>query len=137
MVPVVNSEHKFNCWFIEDPVKKQLEKSVVVILPPERSIEVIVVVKAPMLESNELFSFLQITHIPDRNGDGARCKTVVEKRIGADLKITTNHVQVKKQLKVMLLGKLENPTLMCVKAIKDKKTKQTIIPIAVKRGVQL
>jgi hypothetical protein len=20
--PVVNSEHKFNCWFIEEPIKK-------------------------------------------------------------------------------------------------------------------
>jgi hypothetical protein len=45
----MNSEYKHNCWFIEDPVKKQLEKSAVVVLPPERSIEVIVVVKAPML----------------------------------------------------------------------------------------
>ena len=24
--PVVNSEHKFNCWFIEEPLKKQLKQ---------------------------------------------------------------------------------------------------------------
>jgi hypothetical protein len=135
VAPVRNSENQYNCWFIEDPVKKQLEKSAVVILPAERSLEVIVVVKAPMQETIELFSFMEITHIPDRNSDEPSQKTVVEKRIGADLKITTNHVKVKKQMKVMLLGKLENPTLLCTKAIKDKKSKEKVIPIAVKRGV--
>ena len=63
--PVVNSEHKFNCWFIEEPVKKQLEKSVVVVLPAERSLELIVVVKAPMLNAFDLLSYIEITHIPD------------------------------------------------------------------------
>jgi hypothetical protein len=120
--PVRNTENKYNCWFIEDPAKKQLEKTAVVILPPERSLEVIVVVKAPMQETIEMFSFLEITHIPDRNSDEPSQKTVVEKRIGSDLKITTNHVKVKKQMKVMLLGKLENPTLLCSKAIKEKKS---------------
>jgi hypothetical protein len=34
VAPVLNSEKKFNCWFIECPVKKSLEKTVTVILPP-------------------------------------------------------------------------------------------------------
>lgn len=63
--PVVNSEHKFNCWFIEEPVKKQLEKKVVVVLPAERSLELIIVVKAPMLNSFDLLSYIEITHIPN------------------------------------------------------------------------
>lgn len=40
-------------------------------------------------------------------------------------------------LKVMLLGRLENPALHCTKAVKDKSTGQIILPLAVKRGAPL
>jgi len=40
-------------------------------------------------------------------------------------------------MKVMVLGKLENPTLNCIKGIKDKVSGEKIIPLAVKRGAAL
>jgi hypothetical protein len=42
-----------------------LEKSVVIVLGPERSLELIVVVKAPMINNYDLLSFIEITHVPD------------------------------------------------------------------------
>jgi len=111
--PVVNSEKKFNCWFIECPVKKSLEKSVTVILPPADSLELIVVIKAPMKSAFNMLSFIKIAHITEED----KQQTFVEKRIGKDFSISSQRVEVQRSMKVMVLGKLENPTLKCIKAI--------------------
>jgi len=42
-----------------------LEKSVIIVLRPEASLELIVVVKAPMMNSFDLLSYIEITHVPD------------------------------------------------------------------------
>jgi len=67
VVPVINSENKYNCWFIECPVKKSLEKSITIILPPSDSLEIIVVVKAPMKAAFDMLSFIEITHITEED----------------------------------------------------------------------
>ena len=113
--PVINSENKYNCWFIEDPIKKSLEKSVTLILPPAESLELIVVVKAPMTNSLNMLSFINISHVTE--DVEAKKQTYVEKRIGKNNKVTSKRVEVSRSMKVMILGKLENPTLKCVKAI--------------------
>jgi len=89
VTPVINSENKYNCWFIEDPIKKQLEKTVTVILPAGGSLELIVVVKAPMLASCNMLSFIEITHITDNHKVN---NTFIEKRIGSNYKINSRTV---------------------------------------------
>ena len=78
--PVVNSEHQFNCWFIENPTKKVLEKTTIIVMPPKASQELIIVVKAPMKPSFNLLSFIEIVHLPEEQQKTSR----VEKRIGED-----------------------------------------------------
>ena len=53
------------------------------------------------------------------------------------MKITKTKKNVSNTLRVMLLGKLENPSLLCTKSVKDKSTGQLVLPLAVKRGVAL
>ena len=42
-----NSEQEFNCWFIENPVSKELQKQLTLKIGPQMSQEFIIVVKAP------------------------------------------------------------------------------------------
>ena len=44
---IKNSENDFNCWFIENPLNKELQKSISVKISANSSQEFIVVVKAP------------------------------------------------------------------------------------------
>jgi hypothetical protein len=44
---IKNSEFEFNCWFIENPVSKELQKSITIKIGPEMQQEFIIVVKAP------------------------------------------------------------------------------------------
>jgi hypothetical protein len=44
---IKNSEVEFNCWFIENPVTKELQKSITLKIGPQVSQEFIVVIKAP------------------------------------------------------------------------------------------
>jgi len=73
----------------------------------------IVVVKAPLTGSFNMLSFIKISHVTEED----KKQTFVEKRIGKDFKISSKRVEVNRSMKVMILGKLENPTLKCVKAI--------------------
>lgn len=44
---ISNSELQYNCWFIENPVSKELQKQITLKIGPQMSQEFIVVVKAP------------------------------------------------------------------------------------------
>ena len=44
---IKNSEVEFNCWFIENPVSKELQKTITIKIGPQMQQEFIIVVKAP------------------------------------------------------------------------------------------
>jgi len=43
----MNAENEYNCWFIENPVSKELQKKITLKMGPGMSQEFIIVVKAP------------------------------------------------------------------------------------------
>jgi len=44
---IKNSECEFSCWYIENPVSKELQKTITLKIGPQMSQEFIIVVKAP------------------------------------------------------------------------------------------
>lgn len=44
---IKNSEMEFNCWFIENPISKELQKQITLKIGPQMSQEFIIVIKAP------------------------------------------------------------------------------------------
>lgn len=61
-----NAEVDFNCWFIENPISKELQKQITLKIGPGMSQEFIIVVKAPKnkLEAR-IVSFIDITLTDD------------------------------------------------------------------------
>lgn len=58
---IKNSEKEFNCWFIENPLSKELQKKISVKIGPNQNQEFIVVVKAPKNKLTErIVSFIDI-----------------------------------------------------------------------------
>ena len=44
---IKNSEIEFNCWFIENPITKELQKQITLKIGAQMSQEFIIVIKAP------------------------------------------------------------------------------------------
>ena len=58
---IKNSEVEFNCWFIENPVSKELQKSITIKIGPQMQQEFIIVVKAPKNRlQSRVVSFIDI-----------------------------------------------------------------------------
>ena len=66
---IKNSETEFNCWFIENPVSKELQKSITLKIGPQMSQEFIIVVKAPKNRlQSKVVSFIDIQMTDDYSG---------------------------------------------------------------------
>lgn len=108
---VVNSEVTRNCWFIENPMNKELAKNLKLKLGPNCEMEFICVVKAPMSKTNEsLCSFINLKFPKKQNIDD------------------------KSYLEVLLFGKIEPPSLECPKQITNSICQIPTIPIALKKN---
>ena len=125
-----NSESRFRCWFIEEPTQRSLDKAVTIRLAPHDHFDLIVVIKTPQKPSHcELLSKLRIKHLVEGRGE----EEVREKRVSRDSIVSENTMAVQRETSVLLLGKLEDPVLTCLKSIRNEKVGHTVIPIAVKK----
>ena len=132
-----NSEHLLKCWFIEDPTTRTIEKSVLFELNPFERQTFLIIVKAPIdfpKKKGNLLSHLILTHVPEEQ-DLESERT--EKRVGDDGKIEISRVSIRREMKVILCGKLENPTLFCLKGIKEDGIDASTIPLVARRRVDV
>lgn len=73
---IKNSEIEFNCWFIENPITKELQKQITLKIGAQMSQEFIIVIKAPKNRLQaKIVSFIDIKMCNDDN------KTPVEKHV--------------------------------------------------------
>ena len=134
VAPTVNSEVSHKCLFVENPKSKSLEKQVIFKLGPKASVSFVIVIKSPLVKKLDFLSFLTVTHVADGDTDKF-CKTRTEKRLSTKQgQLTSCKVKVERQLRVVVIGKLENPVLYCCKGIIDDKVDSSVIPLVVKRG---
>lgn len=133
---IKNSEVDFNCWFIENPVSKELQKTITLKIGPGMSQEFIVVVKAPKnrLES-KVVSFIDIQMTEDNYSNQKGEKQLTR---GAEGEVELKEVHPQRKMDVLLLGYLDNPKIKCIKQLFNQQTNTEIIPLVVKKtmGVQ-
>ena len=139
---MANSEKDIKCWFIENPVTKDLVKSITVRLGSKAEQEFIIVLKAPQNRmSYNMASFVTIRQ-PKLGGRG-RSSTdeetapVVEKQLS---KTSSGDVDLKEkrietELKVLILGKLSNPKIKCLKELWHEESQSMVVPLAVKKSM--
>ena len=106
-------------------------------LNPFESQTFLIIVKAPVnfpKKKGNLLSHLILTHVP---GEQDLESERTEKRIGLNGKIKTSKVSIRRELRVILCGKLENPTLFCLKGIKEDGVDASTIPLVARRRVDV
>lgn len=138
---IKNSEKELQSWFIENPISKDLVKSLTIRMPPNAEKEFIIVLKAPTNKIKyNLASYLVL-----KSANGIRrlhsSNKIEEKRIKKagndleDIEIETASQNIdEKMIKVMLLGKLENPEILCMKQLYHAETGCSIVPLAIKKS---
>ena len=134
---VTNSEHLLKCWFIENPQTRTIEKSIMFELGPFESQTFLIIVKAPVNFSKKnanLITHLILNLVPEER-DLQPERT--EKRISQDGKIESSKVSIQREMKIILCGKLENPTLFCLKGIKEEGVDASTIPLVARRRVDV
>ncbi len=136
-----NSEKVFKSWFIENPINKELVKHMTLRFGPKVEKEFILVLKAPSsrLECN-MASFVTIKMASLRRAQTeeekqSEVQKVIKQR-SAEGELTglieERVVQKKKEIRVMLLGRLENAKIECMRELFHETGKERVIPLCIK-----
>lgn len=114
---ITNAEVDFNCWFIENPISKELQKQITLKIGPGMSQEFIIVVKAPKnkLEAR-IVSFIDITLTDDVSASSQTEKHLNHQKERVVLK----EQPISRRMDVLLLGYLDNPKIKCMKQLFNK-----------------
>lgn len=131
---IKNSETEFNCWFIENPITKELQKQITLKIGPQMSQEFIIVIKAPKNRLQaKIVSFIDIQMVSDEKS------TAVEKHVSHSSKaVTVKEQPVANKIDILLLGFLDNPKIKCMKQLFNEAANSELISLAVKKagGIQ-
>jgi len=132
---MTNAEVDFSCWFIENPISKELQKQITLKIGPGMSQEFIIVVKAPKnkLEAR-IVSFIDITLTDDVSASSQTEKHLNHQKERVVLK----EQPISRRMDVLLLGYLDNPKIKCMKQLFNKQTNTEIVSLAVRKcsGIQ-
>lgn len=132
---IKNSEIEFNCWFIENPISKELQKTLTLKIGPQMSQEFIIVIKAPKNRlTSKIVSFIDI-QMGESSNQIQESVTTTEKHVSHKMKepvIKENQISTK--LEILLLGFLDNPKIKCMKQLFNKATNSELISLAVKKS---
>ena len=138
---VVNSELKFESWFIENPVSKELTKRITLKLSPKAEQDFIIIVKSPNVRKPEnLISLLSVgllTYKHEQFGVKQSFEELLKSKYEGNMKAflqERKELSSKQRQQVLLTGRVEVPKLVCLKEIKQYEV--NYIPIALKRGGQ-
>lgn len=133
---ISNSEVALKCWYIENPVTKDLVKSIVIRMSPGCEKEFIIVMKAP--NDRPQYNLTSFLSLKMAEGDRKR-KSHLEKRLRAadelediDMEVINVDVTKEEEMRVMLIGRLENPKLKCMRELRHSETECNVIPLGVK-----
>ena len=118
---------EFNCWYIENPVSKELQKKISCKIGPNQNQEFIIVVKAPKNKLTErIVSFIDV-EIEEK-------PIITQKTLDHKSKSIVSTQKIINSLEVLLLGYLDNPRIKCMKQLFNKSAQSDVISLAVKKA---
>jgi hypothetical protein len=138
---MVNSEKALKTWFIENPISKDLVKTLTLRIAADCEKDFIMVMKSPdnRVQMN-LTSFLTI-----RLANTTSRRQLFEKRLQPvtnetegpeDIEIETReHTFNESDIRVMLIGRLENPRIVCLKSLHHAETDSNVVPLGVRKNI--
>ena len=128
---VGNSEKAYSCWYIENPVCKELCKSLTLRIGASSSQEFILVIKAPhKLHEANLTSFVKVKLLTHSYEEGKGKKQHAKKM--SDLPEAEEKERF--ELNTMVVGRLENPNLKCMRSMFNHDLQEHVIPLAIKKS---
>ena len=133
---------KFECWYIENPVSKELTKRITLKLGPKAEQDFIIVMRSPLLKfTQNMLTVLNVGLLTFKNekfGVDISFEDFLKHQYDNSMKA---FLQDRKKLssiqrrQLLIAGKLVPPKLQCLKEINSKGLEGVkIIPIALRRG---
>lgn len=117
---VVNSEVKYEPWYIENPVSRELTKRITLKLGPKAEQDFIVVVRAPGTRKSEnLMSVINLgllTYADEQFGVKETFEDFLKNKFGGSMKDflkDRKKVATAQRLEILLAGRVEIPNLIC------------------------
>lgn len=117
---VVNSEVKYESWFIENPVSRELTKRITLKLGPKAEQDFIVVVRAPSTKRSEnLLSIINLgllTYADEQFGVRDSFEDYLKTKFGGSMKDflkDRKKVALAQRIEILLAGRVEIPNLIC------------------------
>jgi hypothetical protein len=137
----VNSELKHESWFIENPISKELTKRITLKLGPKAEQEFIIVVRAPNSKKCEnLLSLLNIsllTYADEQFGARDSFEDFLKQNYNGSMKEflkDRKKVAAQQKMEILLAGRVEVPSIVCLKQMHVQDLDEKIIPLAIKKG---
>jgi len=141
----VNSEFKHECWYIENPISRELTKRITLKLGPKAEQEFIVVLRCPSNNLRRLENLLSIinigllTYADEEFGGRDSFDDLLKIRYGGSMK---EFLRERKKLagiqklEVLLAGRVEVPgPLTCPRELlMTEYNNEKVVPIVVKKG---
>lgn len=117
---VINSEIKYESWYIENPVTRELTKRITLKLGPKAEQDFIIVVRAPTAKKSEnLLSIINLgllTYADEAFGLRDSFEDFLKTKFGGSMKEflkDRKKVAQMQRLEILLAGRVEIPSLIC------------------------
>lgn len=122
---LVNSEVKYESWYIENPVSRELTKRITLKLGPKAEQDFIVVVRAPSTRKTEnLLSIINLgllTYADEQFGVKETFEDFLKTKFGGSMKDflkDRKKVATAQRIEILLAGRVEIPNLICQKGMR-------------------
>ena len=141
---MVNSEIKHECWYIENPVSKELTKRITLKLGAHSDQDFVIVVKSPHAKQTQnLLSILNISLLSQKNekfGVKQNFQDFLAKHFDGNMKAFLHErrdLSALQRVQVLIAGRVQVPKLMCLKEVLREGYPEKVIPLALRPGCQV
>jgi hypothetical protein len=141
---IVNSEAKYESWFIENPVSKELTKRITLKLGPRSQQDFVIVLKSPTpKQPQNMVSIINIgllTYKGENFGESNPFEDHLQSHYEGSMR---EFLSDRKKLasaqrsQVLIAGRVEVPRLSCLREIEIQENQLKILPLAVKKGTSI
>jgi hypothetical protein len=121
----VNSEVKYESWYVENPVSRELTKRITLKLGPKAEQDFIVVVRAPASKKSEnLVSIINLgllTYADEQFGVRESFEDFLKTKFAGSMKEflkDRKKVALAQKIEILLAGRVEIPNLICQKGMR-------------------
>lgn len=144
---IVNSEIKYESWYIENPISKELTKRITLKLGPKAEQEFIIVVRSPSQNlkrtGGNLLSIINIgvlTFADEQFGLRDSFEEYLRANYANSMKEflkDRKKLGQSQKVEILLAGRVEVPSISCPKELQLSDSKDRMIPIVIKKPTGL